>query len=151
MPPAASTASAAIQNQESPAMKNTADHEITTSMVWPRSGWATSSAATMASSSMAKMLPGMSLRREFSVKSQADSTRKAGLTNSDGCSERPRKLIQRRAPFTSWPMNSVRNISTIEIENTINAVRRTLRGDRNDVAIMTPIVGIMNRMWRFTK
>ena len=33
---------------------------------------------------------------------------KVGLTNSDGCSEKPARLIQRRAPLISAPMKKVR-------------------------------------------
>ncbi len=49
--------------------------------------------------------------------------------NSDGCSEKPARLIQRRAPLTSWPMNSVTNIRMTAITNTISAARRASRGD----------------------
>ena len=53
----------------------------------------------------AKTLPGMSVRREFSAKSQAQMTTKAGFMNSEGWSERPTMLSQRREPLFSTPTN----------------------------------------------
>ena len=96
--------SATIQNHGKPAMKNITPQVPSTSMVWPRSGWATSSEITNASSSMAKRLPGMSGWRLCSAKSQAQMMTKAGLRNSDGWIESPASDTQRRAPFTSTPM-----------------------------------------------
>ena len=82
----------------------------------------------MASRIRAKTLPGMSVRRAFSANSQAMTTTKAGFMNSDGCSDRPKRLIQRRAPLTSMPTNSVAIISTIETTSTMSAARRAWRG-----------------------
>ena len=120
-------------------------------MVWPKSGSATSSATTMANRMSAKTLPGMSVRRVFSANSQATTTTKAGFMNSDGCSDRPKTSIQRRAPFTSMPTNSVASISTIETTSTISAVRRTCRGVRNEVPIITASAGTRKATWRLTK
>ena len=60
-------------------------------------------------------------------------TTKAGFMNSDGWSDRPARLIQRRAPLTSTPTKSVASISTIATTSTISAVaphlpRRQERG-----------------------
>ena len=68
-------------------------------------------------------------------------TTKAGFMNSDGWIDRPAKSIQRRAPLTSTPMNSAATISTSATASTISAVRRTCRGVRNEVAIITASAG----------
>ena len=56
----------------------------------------------------------------------------------------PSSVIQRREPFTSGPNNSVAMISATEIANTISALRRICRGDRNDTAIITMNDGSRN-------
>ncbi len=87
---------AMIQIHGMPAMKNMAPQTAVVRMVWPRSGWATSSAATMPKSRMAKRLPGISGWRACSANSQAQTTTKAGFMNSDGWIEMPAIEIQRR-------------------------------------------------------
>ena len=62
MPPTASAPRPAIHSHDMPAMKNSAPQAMTISIVWPKSGSATSSATTMASRIRAKTLPGMSVR-----------------------------------------------------------------------------------------
>ena len=105
----------------------------------------------MASRISAKTLPGMSFRRVFSANSQATTTTKAGFMNSDGCSDMPKRSNQRRAPFTSTPMNSVTIIRTSATTRTISAVRRAICGDRKDVAIITASAGKKKKTWRLTK
>ena len=92
-------------NQCSPAMKNRIAQTIEISMVWPKSGWRTSGPMVKGNNASAMMLPGTPLRAAPSEKAQATSTTKAGFRNSDGCTPK----IQRRAPLTSWPKNSVAN------------------------------------------
>jgi hypothetical protein len=45
----------------------------------------------------------------------------------------------------------VRNSRTTLTANTANAMRRSCRGDRNEVTIITAIAGMRNMMWRLTK
>ena len=85
--------------------------------------------------------------RPPSVKAQAARTTKAGLMNSEGC----RPKIQRRAPLTSAPNMSARMMSANDTANVSNAARRTCRGDRNEVAIISAAVGISIKAWRLTK
>jgi hypothetical protein len=65
-------------------MKNSAPQTNAISMVWPKSGCSTSSAATVSSSVNATVLAGISGRRVDSANSQAIRTTKAGFRNSDG-------------------------------------------------------------------
>ena len=67
--------------------------------------------------------------------------------NSDGW----RPKIQRRAPLTSAPNISARMISANETTNTTSAARRTWRGDRNEVAIISAAVGTSISACRSTK
>ena len=53
---------------------------------------------------MASGNAGMSVRLRLSANSQADSTMKAGLANSEGWNECPPIDSQRRAPLISGPM-----------------------------------------------
>ena len=76
--------------------------------------------------------------RPPSVKAQAARTTNAGLMNSDGC----RPKIQRLAPLTSAPNMSARMMSANDTANVSNAARRTCRGERNEVAIISAAVGI---------
>ena len=93
-----------IHSHGMPAMKNITPQVPSTSIVWPRSGCATSSDSTSPSRIMANRLPGMSGWRACSANSQAQMTTKAGFRNSDGWIDRPANDTQRRAPFTSTPM-----------------------------------------------
>ena len=63
----------------------------------------------------------------------------------------PSSVIQRRAPLTSGPTSSVATISTIAIANTISALRRICRGDKNDTAIITMKDGTRNSTCRLKK
>ncbi len=69
--------------------------------------------------------------------SQAESTAKHGLTNSEGCSENHGSSIQRRAPLISAPMNSVVTISATATAKPAMAMRRTLRGVWRETANIT--------------
>ena len=71
------------------------------------------------------------------MKAQAARTTNAGLMNSDGW----RPKIQRRAPLTSAPNISARMMSANDTANVSSAARRTWRGDRNEVAIISAAVG----------
>ena len=90
-----------------PAMKNSALHTITTSMVWPKSGWMTSSVTTVRSIISEMRLAGMSGRFEDSPNSQATRMTKAGLRNSDGWILTPKMISQRLAPLISAPNTGV--------------------------------------------
>ncbi len=63
----------------------------------------------------------------------------------------PASTIQRRAPFTSAPTNSVATTIAKLTMNTMRATRRIWRGDRNDVAIMMKTDGTRYMTWRSTK
>ena len=76
--------------------------------------------------------------RPPSVKAHAASTTNAGLMNSEGCSPK----IQRLAPFTSAPNISARMIRASDTTKVSNAARRTCRGERKEVAIISAAVGI---------
>ena len=90
-----------------PAMKNSALHTSTTSMVWPKSGCSTSSATTTSSSASENALAGMSARLADSPNSQATRMTKAGLRNSEGWMLTPNRISQRRAPLISAPKYGV--------------------------------------------
>ena len=105
-------------------------------MVWPKSGSITSSETSISNSTSAIEVAGISGRRADSANSHAASTTKAGLADSEAWMLTPIRVIQRRAPLTSGPISSVATISTIETANTISALRRICRGDRNDTPIM---------------
>ena len=90
-----------------PAMKNSAPHTSTISMVWPKSGCSTSGTTTAPSRPSASVLAGISGLRVDSANSQEIRITKAGLRNSDGWMLTPASTIQRRAPFTSAPNTSV--------------------------------------------
>ena len=79
--------------------------------------------------------------RPPSVKAQAARTTNAGLMNSEGC----RPKIQRLAPLTSAPNMSARMMSANDTANVSNAARRTCRGERNEVAIISAAVGISSQ------
>ncbi len=85
--------------------------------------------------------------RPPSVKAQAASTTNAGLMNSDGW----RPKIQRLAPLTSAPNMSARMMSANDTAKVSNAARRTCRGERNEVAIISAAVGSSIKAWRLTK
>ena len=80
----AGAAEADTQNQCSPAMKNSAHQTIEISIVWPKSGCRMRSEAAAPRRRKARMLPGTSLRLTLSENSQAVSTTKEGLRNSEG-------------------------------------------------------------------
>jgi muconolactone delta-isomerase len=134
-----------------PARKNIAPQVPSTSMVWPRSGWATSKASARPRRMMANRLPGISGWRACSAKSHAQITTKAGLRNSDGWTETPRSEIQRRAPLTSTPMKSTSTMATRDPASMTSASLRMLRGDRKETPSMAPTAGSMKTIWRSTK
>ncbi len=53
-------------------------------MVWPKSGWSTSTPTTPSSSRSENMVAGMSGLRADSANNHAQRTTKDGLRNSDG-------------------------------------------------------------------
>ena len=120
-------------------------------MVWPKSGSITNSEISVISSTSAIEVAGISGRRVDSANSHAASTTKAGLADSDAWMLTPISVIQRREPLTSGPISSVATISAIETANTISAVRRICRGDRNDTPIITMKDGSRNSTWRLKK
>ena len=140
-----------IQISRIPAMKNSALHTRTISMVWPKSGCITSSATTASSSTSAKALAGISGRFADSPNSQATRMTKAGLRNSDGWILTPNRTSQRRAPLISWPNIGVTATMAMATRNTISDRRRICCGVRNDTASMMAMVGNRKMMWRLTK
>ena len=120
-------------------------------MVWPKSGSITSSETSIISRTSAIEVAGISGRRVDSANSQAASTTKAGLADSEAWMLTPIRVIQRREPLTSGPNSSVATISAMLTANTISAVRRICRGDRNDTPISTMKEGSRNRTWRLKK
>ena len=132
-------------------MKNSAPQTSAISMVWPKSGCSTSSVTTSRSSASAMVLAGISGRRALSANSHEIRTTNAGLRNSEGWMLTPASTIQRRAPLTSAPKNSVAATSARLTTNTTIAVRRICRGDRNDVPMSTTNAGARYIMWRLTK
>ena len=120
-------------------------------MVWPKSGSITRSDTSVISSASAIEVAGISGRRADSANSQAASTTKAGLADSEAWMLTPSSVIQRREPLTSGPNSSVATIRTMLIANTISAARRICRGDRNDTPIITMKDGSRNSTWRLKK
>ena len=116
-----------IQTSRMPAMKNSALHTSTISMVWPKSGCTTSSATTVSSIASAMALAGMSGRLADSPNSQAIRMTKAGFRNSDGWMLTPNKISQRRAPLISAPKYGVAATMIRLIANTAIASRRIWR------------------------
>ena len=146
MPPRPTT-----QISRMPAMKNNAPHTSEISMVWPKSGCSTSTPTTPSSSSSENVVAGISGLRAVSANSQDVRITKDGLRNSDGWMLTPARTIQRRAPFTSAPTNSVATTSAKLTMKTTRASLRIWRGDRNDIASMTAIAGTRYSTWRWTK
>ena len=139
------------QTMRMPAMKNSALHTSTTSMVWPKSGWMTSSVTTIKSNTSEKKFAGMSGRFEDSPNSQATRMTKAGLRNSDGWMLTPRMISQRLAPLISAPNTGV---SATRIRLTMKTRSESLRiwcGLRKETPMRTISVGTRNRMCRLTK
>ena len=134
-----------------PARKNSAHQTMAISMVWPKSGCATSGATTMASSSTANSLPGSSGRLPPSANRNAVRITNAGFRNSAGCTDTPRIDSQRRAPLASSPRNNVAMVAMSMTTNRISATRRTLRLGRNDTATITQSAGMAKKAWRMTK
>ena len=125
-----------------PAMKNSALHTSTTSMVWPKSGCITKSATTMSSMASEMVLAGMSGRVADSPNSQATSTTKAGFRNSDGWMFMPKITSQRRAPLISAPNTGVSATSSRLTAKTTTASRRIWRGLRKDTPSITAMAGM---------
>ena len=64
------------------------------------------------------------------------------MRNSDGWMLMPRSTIQRRAPFTSAPKNSVATTIMKLMTKTTSATRRSWRGVNIEVTSMTMIAGM---------
>ena len=109
-------------------MKNWANQTAATTAAMPMSGCLISIATMTRNSAVQIRLPGKRGRSFCSENSQAATTAKVGLTNSEGCSDRPGRLIQRRAPLISAPMTKVSASRASEIPKPINAIRRMVRG-----------------------
>ena len=91
--------------------ETSSDTEATTTAI-PRSGCLISIARIARHSAIDTAFPG---NPDFSfcfANSQAASTAKLGLTNSEGCSDKPGTLIQRLAPLISIPITNVIASST---------------------------------------
>ena len=75
----------------------------------------------------------------------------AGFTNSDGCTDCPMALIQRRAPFTSAPYLSVAHSARMLTTSANSATNRTCRAVSSEAPTMTAIEGMANPHWRTMK
>ncbi len=82
---------------------------------------------------------------------QATTTAKVGLTNSEGCSDRPPRLIQRAAPLISWPDSRVAAISPTAMMKPTQARRRTVLGDSSETPNMVSSAGGTKTNWRRMK
>ena len=82
-------------------MKNWANQTAATTAAMPMSGCFINIATTTRNSAAQIKLPGKRGRSFCSENNHAATTAKVGLTNSEGCSDKPGKLIQRRAPLIS--------------------------------------------------
>ncbi len=87
----------------------------------------------------------------LSANSHAASTTKAGLMNSEGWMVMLAMVSQRRAPFTSGPTTKVASSSTRKTRNTPTHTRRSARGVRKEVRIITTAAGRRKSTCRFTK
>ena len=92
-----------------PERKYSVAHTALTSSVWPTSGSEMSSPVKQAATAMASGSAGMSRRLSLSANSQAETTTKPGLANSDGWIVWPAIDSQRRAPLISGPKKWTRD------------------------------------------
>ena len=100
---------------------------------------------------MASWMPGTSRRFCASLNSQATSTTKAGLTNSDGCSETMPICSQRRAPLISGPTSMVSTMSAMPTMKMTRLARRICFGVSVEAANMMASAGSSIAAWRRTK
>ena len=119
-------------------MKNCANHTAATTAAMPMSGCFINIATTTRNSAKQIKLPGKRGRSFCAANNHAATTAKVGLINSEGCSDRPGKLIQRRAPLISTPMTKVNASRTSEMPKPITAMRRIVRGGWSETANMRP-------------
>ena len=96
-------------------------------------------------------MPGTSRRFWLSLNSQAVSTTKAGLTNSEGCSETKPNCIQRLAPLISGPTSMVAAISAMPTTKMMRLARRICFGVSVEAANMMTTAGTSSAAWRRTK
>src|SRR5256885_1630740 len=94
----------------------------------PRSGCFTSISTIARNSAIEIALPGKRGCCFCSANSQAATIVKHGFRNSEGCSDRPGRLIQRRAPLISAPITNVNTTPASATAKPINATRRTCGG-----------------------
>ena len=130
--------------------ENSAPHTIRISMVWPNP--APSPAAT----------PAQQQRQRDRGRWHFRPPRRIPRTARPPARRRPAGGFRRldvdadegnpaARALTSGPNSSVATISTIETANTISAVRRICRGDRNEIAISTKKAGSRNSTCRLKK
>ena len=119
-------------------MKNWANQTAATTAAMPMSGCFISIATMTRNSAVQIRFPGKPGRSLCSANSQAATTAKVGLTNSEGCNDRPGRLIQRRAPLISAPMRKVSASRASEIPKPIHAIRRMVRGGCSETTNMIP-------------
>ncbi len=117
----------------------------------PRSGCFTSMKTRTKNSPAEIALPGKRGRCFCPANSQAATIVKVGLMNSEGCSEKPGRLIQRRAPLISIPITKVSAKSAVAIAKPMKAMRRINRGGSSDTPNMiASAIGTVTR-WRSAK
>ncbi len=109
------------------------------------------SPVTTASSTAAMARPGKRSSSRHWDSIQAVTTANAGLTNSEGCSEKPPMRTQRVAPLTSWPTSRVATIRTRAETSMTTAVRRTQSGFIMETRNITPMASTRNTNWRSAK
>ena len=102
-PPAPSATHKAIQITGRPAMKNRANQVAKITAAMPRSGCLSRVAINTAHIAAAIQPPRERGLVRCRLNSQAATTAKLGLRNSEACREKPPRLIQRRAPLISAP------------------------------------------------
>ena len=89
--------------------------------------------------------------RRASASSQALATTKPGLASSEGCSETPKRLIQRRAPLISAPTTRTAIMPPIARSMSPSASRRTCRGPSKETTSITMPLTDAKTMCRSTK
>ncbi len=120
-------------------MKNWANQTAATTAAIPMSGCFINIATTTRNNAVQIRLPGKPGRSFCSENNQAATTAKVGLTNSEGCNDRPGRLSQRRAPLISTPTTKVKASSANAIAKPITAMRRMVRGGCSETANIRPI------------
>ncbi len=79
---------------------------------------------------------------------QAAKTIRLGLANSEGCRLNGPRFTQRAAPFTVSPMKGSMAMTTMAPSSPRTAIRRTPRGESNDMVSMMPSPPVAHTIMR---